>query len=116
MKITKNQLRRIIKEELLRESVTDMMDYENLIIKMATQLTNNFGEDMLKLYDDEPSAFTRPVPGTEEVARTPKAEWEEQVVYAQQELESALQMAIEETIQEIEMKLHDGQYYDLTGR
>ena len=105
MKITREQLRRIIKEELLRESVTDMMDYENLIIKMATQLTNNFGEDMLKMAEDEPSAIS-----------TSFGEWEEQVVYAQQEMESALQMAIEETIQEIEMKLHDGQYYDLAGR
>ena len=108
MKITKRQLRRIIKEErakLLRESVTDMMDYENLIIKVATQLTDNFGEDMLKMVREAPDMIS-----------TSPAEWEEQVVYAQQEMENALQMAIEETIQEIEMKLHNGEYYSLTGR
>ena len=108
MKITKRQLRRIIKEErakLLRESVTDMMDYENLMIQMATQLTDKFGEDMLKMVRDEPGMIS-----------TSPAEWEEQVVYAQQELESSLQMAMEEAVQEIESKLHNGEYYSLTGR
>ena len=119
MKITKRQLRRIIKEEkakLLRESITDMSDYENLILKVSTQLTDNFGEDMMKLYDEEPAAFTRPVPGTERVERTSKMDWEEQVVYAQQELESALEAAIVQAIQSIETQLHDGQYYDSRGR
>ena len=108
MRITKRQLRRIIKEErakLLRESVTDMMDYENLMIQMATQLADRFGEDMLKMVRDEPGMIS-----------TSPAEWEEQVVYAQQELESSLQMAMEEAVQEIEARLHNGDYYTLTGR
>ena len=108
MKITKNQLRRIIKEEkakLLRESITDMTDYENLIIKVATQLTDNFGEDMLQMAKDDPGVIS-----------TSFGEWEQQVVYAQQEMENALQMAIEETIQEIESRLHNGDYYEMRGR
>ena len=108
MKITKRQLRRIIKEErakLLSESVTDMMEYEDMMTKVARQLSDNFGEDMLQSAKDEPSMIS-----------TSFEEWEEQVVYAQQELESALEMAMSDVIQEIEAKLHNGDYYRLTGR
>ena len=108
MKITKRQLRQIIKEEkakLLRESITDMSDYENLIMKVSAQLTDNFGEDMLQMAKDEPGMIS-----------TPFEDWEEQVVYAQQELENALEMAIAQTIQSIETRLHDGEYYDSRGR
>ena len=108
MKITKRQLRRIIKEErakLMRESVTDMMEYEDMMTKVARQLSDNFGEDMLQAAKDEPSMIS-----------TSFEEWEEQVVYAQQELESALEMAMSDVIQEIEEKLHNGDYYKLTGR
>ena len=107
MKITKRQLKRIIKEErakLLRESVTDMMGYEELIEKVSSQLTDNFGEDMLQVVKDNPDMIS-----------TSFGEWEEQVVYAQQELENSLQMAIEEAIQEAEAKLHNGDYYDPRG-
>lgn len=103
MKITKRQLRKIIKEEkakLLRESITDMMDYEELIAKVATQLTDNFGEDMLQMVKDEPS-----------VIETSYAEWEEQVVYAQQEMETGLEFVIKQKIEEIENQLHNGDYY-----
>ena len=108
MKITKRQLRRIIKEErakLMRESVTDMMEYEDMMTKVARQLSDNFGEDMLQAAKDEPSMIS-----------TSFEEWEEQVVYAQQELESALEMAMSDVIQEIEAKLNNGDYYRLTGR
>ena len=104
MKVTKRQLRQIIREEkqkLLRESITDMSSYENLIFKVSTQLTDNFGEDMLQMAKDDPGMIS-----------TSFGEWEQQVVYAQQEMENALQMSIEETIQEIESKLHNGEYYD----
>ena len=104
MKVTKRQLRQIIREEkqkLLRESITDMSSYENLIFKVSTQLTDNFGEDMLQMAKDDPGMIS-----------TSFGEWEQQVVYAQQEMENALQAAIEETIQEIESKLHNGEYYD----
>ena len=108
MKITRSQLRRIIKEErakLLRESITDMMEYEDMMTKVARQLSDNFGEDMLQAAKDEPSMIS-----------TSFEEWEEQVVYAQQELESALEMAMSDVIQEIEAKLNNGDYYRLTGR
>ena len=93
-----------------------MAGYEDLIGKYALQIADNFGEDMMKLYDEEPDAFARPVPGTETMTRTSKMDWQEQVTYAQQELESGIAAAIEEVIQEVEMQLHDGQYYDSRGR
>jgi hypothetical protein len=104
MKITKRQLRRIIKEEkakLVRETVGDMSEYENLIEQMATQLSNNFGEDMMSLFDEDPGMFD---------GRSTKDEWQEQVTYAQQELDTGIATAIQEKIEEVEMMLHDGQY------
>ena len=91
--------------KLLRESITDMVEYEDMITKVARQLSDNFGEDMLQAAKDEPSMIS-----------TSFEEWEEQVVYAQQELESALEMAMSDVIQEIEAKLDNGDYYRLTGR
>ena len=109
MKITKRQLRRIIKEEkakLLRESITDMMEYESLMEKYASQLSDNFGNDMMKLFDEEPEAFRG----------QSKMDWQEQVTYAQQELDTGIAEAIRSVIEDIEMQLHDGQYYYPIGR
>ena len=115
MKITKRQLRRIIKEEkakLLRESVADMRHFEDAADKCAERMSDLFYNDMMKLYDEEPDAFARPVPGSEAMTRTEKGVWEQQVVYAAQELETSISFAIAQAIEEIEMKLHDGQYHD----
>jgi len=104
MKVTKRQLRQIIREEkqkLLRESITDMSDYEGTISAMASQLTDNFGEDMMDMYKDDPGMFSG----------QSRDDWEEQVVYAQQELETSLEEAISQAIQSIETRLHDGEYY-----
>ena len=52
MKITKRQLRRIIKEEkakLLRESVTDMTQYETMFEKAALEVSDKFYNDMMDL-------------------------------------------------------------------
>jgi len=109
MKITKRQLRRIIKEEkakLLRESVADMQGYEALIERYASQLSDNFGEDMMTLFDEEPQAFSG----------QSKMDWQEQVTYAQQELETGIAHAIAKAIEEVEVSLHDGQYFDSRGR
>lgn len=108
MKITKNQLRRIIKEEkakLLRESVSDMTEYQELLERFANQISNNFGEDMLGLFDEDPGMFQ---------GRSTRGEWQEQVTYAQQELDTGIVTAIEEAINEIEMRLHDGEFH--TGK
>ncbi len=115
MKITKRQLRRIIKEEkakLLRESVSDMIHFEEAADQSASRMANLFYDDMMKLYDEEPDAFAHPDSDGSGMTQTPKDVWEQQVVYATQELETAISFAIAETIERIEMQLHDGQYHD----
>ena len=62
MKITKKQLRQIIKEELnstVNESVTDMYDMNRLIGDHAGQITDAFGADMSKLWDEDPAMMKR---------------------------------------------------------
>ena len=105
MKITKRQLRRIIKEEkqkLLRESVSDMRHYEEGADQAAINISDLFYKDMMDLFHEEPEAFE---------GRSDQAGWEEQVVYAQQELDTGIAHAILEVIRKVEMQLHDGQYH-----
>ena len=106
MKITKRQLRRLIKEEkakLLRESVTDMRHYEEAADQAAIDISDLFYSDMMKMYDEDPEMFQ---------GRSSKADWEQQVVYAQQEIDTAVARAIVEAIQSVETRLHDGEFFD----
>ena len=55
MKITKRQLKRIIKEEkakLLRESVTDMSRFEDTVKQAMELVSEQFREDMFELLDE----------------------------------------------------------------
>ncbi len=55
MKITKRQLKRIIKEEkakLLRESVTDMSRFEDTVKQAMELVSERFREDMFELLDE----------------------------------------------------------------
>lgn len=109
MKISKRQLRRIIKEEkakLLKEQVADMVDYQNLIEDVTEKINNLFYADMMELFGSEPEAFA---------GRSSQQDWEQQVVYAQQELDTGIRAAIENAIAEVETRLHDGQYDDGRG-
>ena len=109
MKITKRQLRRIIKEEkakLLRESIADMDEYVTAAEDAAMRISEKFGDDMMQLFEEEPEAFEGQT----------RMDWEEQVVYAQQEIDTGVSSAILRVIEEIEMQLHDGQYFDERGR
>lgn len=109
MKITKRQLKRIIKEEkakLLHESITDMNHYESKAEETATKFADMFYNDMMDLFINEPEAFE---------GRSSRDDWEEQVVYATQELESSLSYAISKAIEQIEINLHDGQYDSRNG-
>ncbi len=115
MRITKRQLKRIIKEEkqkLLKETIADMVEYEELIGNVATQISDKFGEDMMMLYDEEPEAFAVPSQSGSGMTQVPKDVWQQQVVYAQQELDSGIVSAISRVIEQVEMQLHDGQYLD----
>ena len=106
MKITKRRLKRIIKEEkarLLRESVTDMRPLEDQIAQASVGIAEQFMESMYQLFDEDPSLFT---------GRSSQTEWENQVDEATHELETTVREAIDKAIQQIEMNLHDGQYFD----
>ena len=90
MKITKRQLRKIIKE-----SVTDTIPYEAAAEQSAAKVADLFYKDMMALFEETPEAFE---------GRTNK------FVYAIQEIETGITAAIEEVIQRIETQLHDGEY------
>ena len=112
MKVTKRQLRQIIKEEkakLLKESVADMAPMDNLILEHAGQIVDAFGRAMSSLWDEDPAMMRQQ-------GYTNRSEWDSQVGSAEVALEEALQGAINEAIQKVETALHDGQYYDSRGR
>lgn len=107
MKITKNQLRRIIQEEKakiqkkqLKESVTDMRHYEDMIEVAAFDISERFMLDMGNLYEEEPEMFDG----------RPKAAWNKETMAASSELDRRISLAIAEAVREIEAKLMDGQY------
>lgn len=112
MKITKKQLRRIIKEERarlekqranrrpLKESVTDMRHYEEQTDVISYDIAELFYEDMVGMYDEEPEMF----------GDRPRAAWEQEVAAAQAKLEQMVQQAIIKAVQGVEQGLHDGQF------
>ena len=112
MKITKKQLKRIIKEEkakLLRESITDMNKYDGAFDDFSMKVADMFEADMMKLYDEEPDAFARPDPSGG-MTRESKDDWNEQVVYAAQEIETSVAEAVRRAVEMIETRLHNGNY------
>ena len=83
----------------VNESIADMATYENAFDSAASMIAGMFETDMVAMYDEDP-----------DLIRGDKADWEEQVVYAAQEIETAVAEAMRRAIEEIEMMLHDGQY------
>lgn len=111
MKITKRQLRRIIKEEkrkLLRESVTDMVDFEIMVEDAVELLAAQFADSMFTLMDEDPEMFAGPDEG--DVRSTPE-EWEQQVQAAQQEMIERLTTEINRTMSQVEDQLHGGDFH-----
>ncbi len=103
--ISRSKLQKIIKEEkakLVRESITDMHDQERTIDEVASRVADGFYDSMMALFAEDPEMFT---------GRSTKLEWEEQVTYATQEIETGVGHAIAKVIEEIEMQLHDGAYH-----
>lgn len=100
--IKENRSRRRRRKKMINETIADMADYQDLFEKYALQISDNFYEDMMKLFQEEPSAF-------EGYSRE---DWEQQVVYAQQELDTGIPTAIARVVEEVETMLHDGQYFD----
>ena len=107
MKITKEQLRTIIKEEkakLLKESISDMSPVANDVGLAVSQIVDGFGDQMSALWDEDPAMMRGQ-------GYTNRSEWDSQVGSAELDLEDALQNIINKTIERIETQLHDGQYY-----
>ena len=104
MKITRKQLRQIIKEELdntVNESITDMDDLVRLIDDHAGQITDRFGADMESLWDEDPAIL-------QSQGYTDRSEWLRRVGSAERALEKRLKADIAKAIQEAEMTLHSG--------
>jgi hypothetical protein len=113
MKVTKRQLRRIIKEEktrvskghrrqLLRESIADMVDFENLTTSAAESISNLFEEEMGAAWQDDPAMYADH--STEE-------QWLDQTAMAASDLNDRIITAINKEIGAVEMMLDDGQYF-----
>lgn len=105
MKITKRHLKQIIREEkikLLHESVSDMMQIDTEVSQASSRIADQFLEMMFQLFDEDPEMFA---------GRSTESEWEQQVNEARHDLEVRLRDAINDTIEQVEMNLHDGGYH-----
>ena len=114
MKITRKQLRQIIKEELshsLHESITDMTGMEQMIGDLAGEVADKFGGAMESLYDEEPDAFATEQPDGS-MGRIDKSAWIRQVGSAEIQLEETIKNMVTQAVQDIEARLHGGDYYD----
>ena len=111
MKVSKKQLRKIIREEkarLLRESIVDMVSMEDVIQKASGMVGDAFVEHMMKLPSEDPELLADM--GIDAVA------WEDAVNEAVIELDSAVGNAIADTVQNIEAALTSGDYAGATQR
>ena len=109
MKITKRQLKRIIKEEKakpIRESVSDMDEFEATVVEEAGIIAGVFQSAMEQLFVEDPEMFQ---------GRSTDEEWSQQVEDAAEELQETLVDAINNAISRVENQLHDGQYHKESG-
>ena len=100
MKITRKQLKRIIKEEkakLLKESITDMNKYDAAFDDFSMKIADMFEADMMAMYDEDP-----------DLIRGGRDDWQQQVVYSAQEIETSVAEAVRRAVEMIETRLHNG--------
>ena len=103
MKVTKKQLRKIIREEkarLLGESIVDMVGFEDVISKASGMVGDAFLEHMSMLPGESPEVLVDL--GIDELT------WEDALNEAVLELDSAVGNAIAEAVQNIEAALTSG--------
>jgi len=128
MRITRKQLREIIIEQIRQGGPEDLWaaeegrpesdpspftdalvgttqisspELEAIEEQAAKSVSNAFGREMIKLYENDPEMFA---------GYSTEEEWHQQVTYAQQELDTGLSAAIAEVIEEVETSLHGGEY------
>jgi hypothetical protein len=128
MRITREQLREIIIEQIRQGGPEDLWaaeegrpesdpspftdalegttqisspELEAIEEQAAKSVSDAFGREMIKLFENDPEMFA---------GYSTEEEWQQQVTYAQQELDTGLSAAIAEVIEEIETSLHGGEY------
>ena len=89
----------------LRESIADMSDMERMIGDLAGEIADKFGKAMESLWDED-TAMMR------QQGYTDKSQWTRQVGSAEVQLEETIQNMVAQAINDIEMRLHGGDYYD----
>jgi hypothetical protein len=111
MKVSKKELRKIIREErarLLRESIVDMVGFEDVIAKASGLIGDAFLEQMSMLPGESPEVLAD--------LGIDLATWDDALNEAVLELDSAVGNAIAETVQNIEAALTSGDYAGATSR
>ena len=106
MKITKIQLRKIIREEKAR-LLTEQMPQtfpeglQEYLQSNIENITGMWAEQMETMFEEDSGAFA---------GRSTKEQWTQQVDAAHDVLVEAIKMAAEQEIERVEMELHDGQF------
>ena len=106
MKITKRQLRRIIREEkarLLTEQMppTFSESLQEYLQSNIENITGIWAEEMETMFEETPEAFA---------GRSTREQWTQQVDAAHDVLVEAIKAAAEKEMERVEMELHDGQF------
>ena len=83
---------------LVRESVADMVDFENLIDDFAIEVADKFQISMLELSKEDPSLVAD------------YKSWNEEAFRAAGELEARVASEVKKAIERIESQLHNGDY------
>lgn len=109
MKVTKQELRKIIREErarLLRESMTDMADVQDAIEGAIRPLGDMFIAKMMALWDELPGA------GYDDLTDVypDKEAWAAAIDDAVLELDTSAARVVEEVIQDLEVRLINGDF------
>ena len=111
MRITKKQLKKIIKEESekltrksprhklnLKESITNVADLENTISTASVDIAEEFNRMMVSMVQDE------------QVIVENVRSWNEEVYRATMKLEEMIEKSIEKAVQAVEADLRNGQF------
>ena len=102
MRVTEKELRMIIREErarLLRETVIDMMDFEDLIQRVSREVSDMFGEKMKQLPSEDM--------GMAGMTMDQVNEYDEVLHNMQLELDSGIANAIAEMVMEKEDEIKE---------
>ncbi len=82
-------------------SVADMKTFENLAEECANRVALKFGVGMVELFHETPEMFQ---------GRSTRAEWFQQVADSEDALIDAIRFEILQAIEQVESRLHDGQF------